>query len=89
MLLGYNFNGDFSPLYLYNDLNLIDERLLVGGFELHVAPLTLDVVLTEDDDGLPAVLDAPEDLAGDVLANVPVPRMDTDLVADIVLYHRI
>ena len=89
MLLGYNFNGDFSPLYLYIDLNLIDERLLVGGFELHVAPLALDVVLAEDDDGLPAVLDAPEDLAGDVLAHVPVPRVNTDLVVDIVLLHRI
>ena len=83
MLLGYNFNGDFSSLYLYTDLNLIDERLLMGGFELHVAPLTLDVVLTKDDDGLPAVLDAPEDLAGDVLAHVPVPRVDADLVAEL------
>ena len=42
------------------DLNLINKSFLVSSFELHVGPLTLHIILTEDDDCLPAVLHTAE-----------------------------
>ena len=53
----------------------------MGSLELHVGPHGLKVVVGEDDDGPPAVVDTLEDLVWDGGAGSPVPAVNETFVA--------